>query len=366
MLPSGAANGSFRRHFEAGIRPPMIARMLFATAALLAVGSAAAGARDLTVVARGDTLPAALTEAYLRPFSEVTGLAASAVAWEGGIDAMRDQLKAADNTWDLILTDSDELVTGCSDGIFEKTDWSAVGGRNHYQPWGVTDCGVGAMVTNVVLAWDKDKFPATPTWADFWDVAKYPGKRGLRKNERGALEIALLADGVAPADIYKTLASKDGVDRAFQKLDQLRPYIVWWHNGAEAAKILGSGDVLMTSAPSGAITTAARTDGRNFGIQWTASLYDVLSWTIAKGSPDLRVAQQFLYFIGMPAIQARLARQNGLVGPAKGLNEALPPELQAISPTNPPNMAAALRIDTGFWHDNQAKLRPRFDTWLGK
>lgn len=344
----------------------MLVRMLLATAALLAVASAPAFAGDLTIVVRGDTLPAALTDAYVRPFSDATGLGASAVAWEGGIDVLRDQLKAADNTWDLILTDAEELATGCSDGIFEKTDWSATGGKDHYQPWGVSECGVGAMMTNVVLAWDKDKFPATPTWVDFWDVAKYPGKRGLRRSERGALEIALLADGVAPTDIYKTLSGKDGVDRAFQKLDQLRPYIVWWNNGTEAAKILGSGDVLMTSAPSGAIVTAARTDGRNFGIQWTASLYDVLSWAIVKGSPDLRVAQQFLYFIGMPAIQARLVRQNGLVGPAKGLNEGLPPDLQAISPTNPLNIAAGLRVDTAFWHDNLPKLRPRFDAWLGK
>ncbi len=344
----------------------MHARMFLAAAALLAVGSVSAVARDLTVVARGDTLQATLTDAYLRPFSDVTGLSAAAVTWEGGMDALRDQLKAPDNAWDLILADPDELATGCSEGLFEKTDWAAVGGKDHYQLWGVSDCGVGAMIANVVLAWDKDKFPVTPTWADFWDVAKYPGKRGLRKSERGALEIALLADGVAPADIYKTLATKDGVDRAFQKLDQLRPYIVWWHNGAEAAKILGSGDVLMTSAPSGAIATAARTDSRNFGIQWTSSLYDVLSWAIAKGTPDLRVAQQFLYFIGLPAIEARLVRQSGLVGPAKGLNEGLPPEIQAISPANPPNMTSALRVDAGFWHDNLAKLRPRFDAWLSK
>ena len=344
----------------------MHARLFLAVAALFAVGSATAAARDLTVVARGDAMQAALADAYLRPFSDVTGLAATAVTWEGGIDALRDQLKSPDNAWDLILTDPNELTAGCAEGLFEKTDWPAIGGKDHYQPWGVTDCGVGAVIGNVVLAWDKDKFPVTPSWADFWDVAKYPGKRGLAKNVRGALEIALLADGVAPADVYKTLASKDGADRAFQKLDQLRPYIVWWQTGAEAARILGSGDVLMTSAPSGAIATAARLDGRNFGIQWAASLYSVLSWAIPKGSPNLRTSQQFLWFTAMPAIEARLVRLDGLVGAAKGLNEGLPSELQAISPTNPPNMAGALREDSDFWRDNLAKLRPRFDAWLSK
>ena len=344
----------------------MHARMFLAAVAIFAAGMAPAVARDLTVVARGDSLQAALTNAYLHPFTDVTGGRTTAVTWEGGIAALRDQLKAPDNAWDLIIANPDEVAAGCAEGIFEKIDWTAIGGKDHYQPWGVSDCGVGATIANTVLAWDKDKFPVTPTWADFWDVAKYPGKRGLRRDVRGALEIALLADGVAPGDIYKTLSTKDGVERAFQKLDQLRPYIVWWQNGAEAAKILGSGDVLMTSAPSGAIATAARLDVRNFGIQFGSSLYTVLSWVIPKGSPNLRASQQFLYFTGMPLIEARMVRNDGRVGPAKGLNDGLPPELQAISPTTQANLAMALMIDTNFWHDNLAKLGPRFDAWLGK
>ena len=41
-------------------------------------------------------------------------------------------------------------------------------------------------------------------------------------------------------------------------------------------------------------------------MQWTASLYEVMSWAIVKGSPNLRQATQFLYFAGTPAIEARL------------------------------------------------------------
>ena len=58
--------------------------------------------------------------------------------------------------------------------MLEKLDFSAIGGKDHYLPLGVSDCGVGATMSNVVLAWDRDKFPGTPTWADFWDIAKYP------------------------------------------------------------------------------------------------------------------------------------------------------------------------------------------------
>jgi putative spermidine/putrescine transport system substrate-binding protein len=120
----------------------------------------------------------------------------------------------------------------------------------------------------------------------------------------------------------------------------------------------------MTSAYAPQVTSAGRTAHRNFGLQWTASLYEVESWAILKGSTNLRQAMQFLYFAGTPAIQARLVGLFGDGGLARGANDGLPPELMSVSPTLPANLNAALRVDTTFWHDNLAKLRPRFENWL--
>ena len=119
--------------------------------------------------------------------------------WDGGLDPLRTQLKAPDNTWDLVEVNADELSTGCSEGLFEKLDWSAIGGKDHYLPQGGQRLRRRRGVDHAVLAWDRDKFPAAPGWADFWDVAKYPGKRGLYKGVRGNLEFALIADGVSSA-----------------------------------------------------------------------------------------------------------------------------------------------------------------------
>jgi putative spermidine/putrescine transport system substrate-binding protein len=347
----------------------MLARTLLAAVAIaapvLVSASAFASPNDLTIVTRGDSLRDAMQSAYAQPFTAVTGMPVRQENWEGGIDTLHTQAKATDDPWDLVLVDADELSAGCGEGLFEKLDWSAIGGKDHYAPQAVSDCGVGAVIVATVLAWDKDKLPIAPTWSDFWDVAKYPGKRGLKKGVRGNLEIALMADGVAPGDVYKTLSSADGLDRAFRKLDQLKPYIEWWSTQTEAAHILASGDVLMTSAPSGQIAVMAEQGHKNFGLQFTASLSELQSWVIMKGSPLLRAAQQFLYFTGMPAVEARLLQQSGDGGLAKGLNEALSPELASMSPSNPANLGAGLRIDTGFWHDNLPKLRQRFDAWQG-
>jgi putative spermidine/putrescine transport system substrate-binding protein len=343
----------------------LLAAVAIFVARALAETSALASPNDLMIVTRDDSLLHALEDAYVRPFIAITGLPVQQEAWDGGIDTLRTQAKLPDNAWDLVLVDPDELSTGCGENLFEKLDWSAIGGKDHYVPQAVSDCGLGALILTTVLAWDKDKLPVAPSWSDFWDVAKYPGKRGLRKGVRGNLEIALMADGVAPADVYKTLSTSDGADRAFRKLDQLKPYIVWWSMETEAAHILASGDVLMTSAPSSQIAATAARDHKNFGLQFTASLFEMPSWVIMRGSPSARVALQFLYFTGMPAVETRLLRLSGDAGLAKGLNEGLPPELAAVSPSNPANLAAGLKIDAGFWHDNLPKLRQRFDAWQG-
>lgn len=343
----------------------MNARSVVATAALFTLWCDLAAARDLTIIARPSAL-APVTEVFVKPFTTATAIPVQTESWDGGLDTLRAQAKSPDTTWDLVMVDSDELATGCAEGLYEKLDWSAVGGKEHYLPQAVSDCGVGMGVASLVIAWDRDKFPAAPNWGDFWDVAKYPGKRGLHRGVRGNLEFALIADGASPADVYKILSASEGVDRAFRKLDQLKPYIVWWQSDAEAARILASGDVLMSSAYSPALVAMNKTMHRNFGVQWVASLYEVLNWAIMKGSPNVRAAAQFLYFAGTPAIEARLVGQFGEGGLAKGANDGLPPELVQLSPTAPANLAAAVRVDAGFWHENLAKLRQRFEAWLAR
>ncbi len=347
----------------------MTVRGLLALTVLLVAclsAEARAAGHDLSVMLYDPDLVAAWKSVFVDPFITATGIQASAGSWSGGLPALTQQLKAPENGWDLVMMDGDTLGPACANGLLEKLDFSQIGGRDHYQPAAQSDCGVGATVANLVLAWDRTKLPTTPGWSDFWDVTKFPGKRGLHRGVRGNLEIALMADGVAPADVYKTLATSEGVDRAFRKLDQLRPYIVWWDTPDEAAKILASGDVLMTSAPSAPIVQAGRAQQRDFGIQWAGSLYDVLSFAVPKGAANARAAMQFLYFSGTPAIEARLVAGYGLGGLAKGANDGLPPDLAAVSATLPANLQAGLRVDSGFWLANQAKLQQRFDAWLAQ
>jgi putative spermidine/putrescine transport system substrate-binding protein len=322
----------------------------------------AAGHRLMIASRRNGEWLEALRGLYVAAFHTATGLDAEAEIWEGGVDNLRKHIKAGG--WGLVQLTAEELSAGCEEGLLEKVDWSAIGGRDHYLQPAVSDCGVGASAHALVLAWDRDKFPGTPTWADFFDIARYPGKRALPRRARDVLEIALLADGVAPADVYRTLRGNDGVDRAFRKLDQLRPYLDWWESGSDATRVLGSGEVLMTAALNGNVMAANRAGGRNFGMQWAGAITDFDWWAIPRNSPEAKPAQQFLYLVGLPALEARMLAEAGAPGFAKGLADFAPPAALAASPLLPANLSAGLPTDEAFWHDNQEKLSARFTAWL--
>ena len=346
----------------------IIRRTFMATAAgavLAGLPAAAPGPSvpELAVASQGGALQAAQDEAYFKPFSAATRIAIKLSGWQGGLDQLRRGLDAGGSDWDIVLVNAAQLGAGCDAGLFEKLDWSALGGKDRFLPLAVSDCGVGTAVSSLVLAWDRDKFQAVPTWADFWDVARYPGKRGLRRSARTTLEIALLADGVAPSDVYRTLRTDDGVERAFHKLDQLKPYLVWWAPDTGASPLLKSGEVLLSSAENVPVTQANRAGGR-FGLQWTGCLYVVQFWAVVKGSPHLVQAMQLLAFASDPARQAALTTALPYGPTVKGANEALAADVLPNSPTAPANLAGGLQVDEQFWRDNGAKLEQRFQDWL--
>ena len=330
------------------------------------VSASAASARDLTVSTLGGIYQEALRQVFFRPFSSATGIPIAEDVWSGGVQALRSKQPPGDAAGDLVQIAAEDLPAACDEGLLEKFDWAAIGGKDRFLPQGVSDCGVGALAYNFVLAWDRDKFPATPTWTDFWDVAKYPGKRGLRRGAKTNLEFALIADGVAPGDVYKVLRTDDGVNRAFLKLDQLKPYIVWWQLAPQAVQQLSSGEVLMASSVNAQITEVNRSEHRNFGIQWSGSLSEVDFWAIIKDTPNKGQALRFLDYASNPQIQGRLLALVGYGGLAKGANDGLAPELLAISPTNPAHLAVALPVDGQFWRENLDKLSQRFNAWMAR
>ncbi len=266
-----------------------------------------ASARDLTVVSWGGAYQDVQKKVYFEPF-KASGTAMNDELWDGGVGVLRAKVQGGASTWDVVQVESDELALGCDEGLFEKINYSKIGGEEAYLPATVNACGVGAIVYDFVLGYDKDKLKDAPKgWADFFDTKKYPGKRALRQGAKTTLEIALIADGVAPADVYKVLATEAGIDRAFKKLDTIKGDLVWWKAGAQPPQLLASGEVVMTSVYNGRIDAANKKEKKNFGMVWNGALFTIDSWVILKGSPNVEAAHKFLNFVGKAENQAKLS-----------------------------------------------------------
>jgi putative spermidine/putrescine transport system substrate-binding protein len=328
--------------------------------------AAHAQARDLTVVSWGGAYQDAQREVYFRPWSAARGRRLLEETWNGGIAELRARIAAGANTWDLVQVEAEELAIGCREGLFEPMDLAAIGGAESYVEEAVHPCGIGAIVYAFVLAWDRARpGPAPRGWADLFDTARMPGRRALRRGPKTTLEIALLAEGVPPAALYRELATEAGLVRAFRRLDTIREHIAWWERGAQPAQWLASGEAALAIAYNGRIAAANVADGRDLGITWGQALLALDSWVIMKGSPNREVALDFLRFAGEPARQARLPPLIPYGMTARGVPGLLTPEVLLRLPTAPQNAATAMWLDGRFWAEHTDRLAARFNAWLG-
>ncbi|MER0628193.1 extracellular solute-binding protein, partial [Pseudomonas aeruginosa] len=179
------------------------------------------------------------------------------------------------------------------------------------------------------------------------------------------LEVALLADGVKAEDLYKVLATPEGVSRAFAKLDQLKPNIQWWEAGAQPPQWLAAGDVVMSAAYNGRIA-AAQKEGVKLAIVWPGSLYDPEYWAVVKGTPNKALAEKFIAFASQPQTQKVFSEQIPYGPVHKGTLALLPKTVQEALPTAPANLEGARAVDAEFWVDHGEELEQRFNAWAAR
>ncbi|WP_192458282.1 ABC transporter substrate-binding protein [Musicola keenii] len=328
--------------------------------------SLAAQAESVTVISFGGLNKEAQQKAFYAPFKQAGLGSVEASEYNGEMAKIRAMVQTGQVGWDVVEVESPELVRGCNEGLFESLDWKKLGNEADFVKGATSECGAGIFLWSTVLTYNSDKLKNGPKdWADFWNINEFPGKRALRKSAKFTLEIALLADGVKREDVYKVLSTPEGVNRAFKKLDQIKPSIQWWESGAQPLQWLVSGDVVMTSAYNGRVT-AAQKEGHAFNIVWRDSLYDLDSWAIVKGTKHKALAEQFIAFANKPENQ-RVFAETIPYGPTnKGAMLKLDPAVAENLPTNPKNLELSVNIDTAFWIDHGEELEQRFNVWADK
>ena len=352
-------------------------KLLILTTALTAVSFAARA--DVTVVSWGGAYTKSQVEAYHKPFTAATGINVISVDADNPAPMVKTQVEAGNVTIDVADVEYSDAVRLCDEGMLEPIGVDALpagadgtAAKDDFLPGAVTDCAVTSIVFSTVYGYDSSKITGDKptTMADFFDTTKFPGKRGMRKGAKANLEMALMADGVAAADVYATLATPEGVDRAFAKLETIKKDVVWWEAGAQAPQLLADGEVAMTTAYNGRLFSAAIADGKPFTTVWDGQVYEYDLFVIPKGAPNKDQALEFVKFATSTQALADQAKWISY-GPARKSSASLvgmfndgKTEMAQYMPTNPANMTNSLYSSYEFWVDHDAELNDRFNAWL--
>lgn len=323
----------------------------------------------------------AQASALLLPFAVRSGIDVIRADHDAGTAELARQVATRQYVWDVVDLELPDAVAACHQGLLEPIDARGLpSGPNgapamrDFVPGAIGPCWVGSVVYSQVIAYDPRRFignePSSLT--DFFDLQKFPGPRALRRTSpKLNLEMALLADGVQPRDVYATLSTPQGVARALAKLDTIRSALVWWTAGDPPARMVAGGRAAFSTILDGDVFDAATHEVR-LGVIWNRQLYELDVFGIPKGDPKRAMALDFIRF----ATQAEnLAAVAGWVpyGPARA--SALPyvrdnPELNIAMtpflPTTREHFASAFAVDDEWWRLHGADLEAPWQAWLAK
>ena len=313
---------------------------------------------------------------FVRPYEEQTDTRVFVEHYSGGINEIRDQVESANVVWDVVDMIESDMLRACDEGLLETMEGINLPPGSNGQPAAIDfvdgalhKCGVGMIVWATAFAYDNSAFNGnTPAKiADFFDTERFPGPRAIRKDPTVVMEWALIADGVDPKDVYKTLETEDGVKQALAVMDRIKPGLQLWSNGREPVRLLRNEEAVMTSvwATTGAI--ASEEPGADFSIGWDGRVIEVELFGIPKGTRNKAAAMDFIRFGSSSESLARMASAHPN-GPARKSSLALlSDDVLSQLPNNPATGdLTTIKSDAVWWSKNHAELEEVFLAWLEK
>jgi putative spermidine/putrescine transport system substrate-binding protein len=309
----------------------------------------------LTFVSFGGAYQEAQRKGWLEPYAALTG-----VTWQESEDSsnatIKTQVESGQVTWDVVDVGNDFGLDAHAD-LLEPLDYSLIP-QAEILPGFATTYRVGDITYGVVLAYNTEatggQVPAG--WADYFDTTKIPGKRGTWDySEGGIFETALLADGVAPDQLYPL-----DLDRAIAKLNTIKDDIVFWDTGARSQEMIGAGEVAMTLMWNGRAWSAKNTDSKPVEIQWNQQIVTADYFVIPKGSPNKDAAMNFIAW-------ATCANNNAApsqyipYGPTNTNSTANPAMVAELSVTNAD--ANSAYFDDEWLVNNFATVDEAYQNW---
>lgn len=310
----------------------------------------AQGITEIRMLEAGGDSGEAVQAAYIEPFQKKSGIK---VIRENpaSLGKLKAMVTSKNIATPIVLVSSSWLAQAKAENLLEPLDWAAI------DPLPITaqardEYAIGWSYFSNVMAW-RDDVKAPKTWADFWNVADFPGKRSLIDDPSVMLPIALLADGV-PMDSLFPL----DIDRAFRSLEKIRPHVaVWWTAGSQPPQLLQDKEV------SYAMTYSGRVSGKP-GISFTYNqgILDLSYFGVPKGaSPEQKaVAMKFFHELTVPENQLVAMKRIPYSGASTELDKLLPADSAALYPTTAGNAKVQFVNDLAHWKTIAPKVEKRW------
>jgi putative spermidine/putrescine transport system substrate-binding protein len=222
---------------------------------------------------------------------------------------------------------------------------------------------VGSFIVSFAQGYLASSFTGAgpTTWADFWDVAKFPGKRafpGVAASYDFCFEAALLADGVAAENLYPL-----DLDRAVAKFNQLRPNMVFYTSYPQIQQLLLSGTAKIAFGPHGQYA-ALSGQGQATTTVWNQAFISPNIFLIPAAAKNKTNAYALADWFADGARQAEFAKLTNYGPGNSSAFSHISADLLAKLPNAPANQKVTITPDQKKRSAQREALTSRFATWL--
>ena len=178
-----------------------------------------------------------------------------------------------------------------------------------------------------------------------------------------------------PADqVYDTLATDEGVQKALDKLATIKDQTVWWSAGAETPQLLADKEVVMGSTYNGRLFSLIAEQHQPVAMLWDYEVLDIDGFVVPTGLPPERL-NRVKHFLRFATDTQRLADQTKYIsyGPARassqplvGKHVDLGVDMAPHMPTSPENAKTGFLFNYTWWADHRDELDAKFQAWLAQ
>jgi len=332
----------------------------------LAISSPAFADGEVMFASWGGSFQDALRSAMLAPASEKLGMNVKEDT-TNGIQDVRAQITAGAVAWDVTEQDLPSCETLSREGSLEPIDYSIVDTTGIPKEL-IKDNYIGFINFTKVIAYRKDTFGdnGPSNWAEFWDLEKFPGKRGMHGKVNYNLEAALMADGVPMNEVYNTLSTPEGIKRAWGKLGEIAPKVtVWYRGGSQSAQLLRDGEVDVIHMGHNRVESVIGS-GIDVAYSFDGGTMDIDCLLVPKGAPNKENAMRLINELLSAEAQARLAVTMPLGPVNSGAFDTgiITQDMAVKVNTHPENYGKQLLVDPNFYIGQLGELTEQFDTLI--